>query len=216
MKKVIIITRRDSKPITIEKTERDIQSTNFNIHYYCRMMAKCLLELSPTTLAYMAIDRFYKISGLKRDDRLKPGIKGTFPGVKKCGEVELPMATKSSDLSDFFTEIAKSIPGDKNPYESIVVDEKIEVIQVYMDSVRNGLIGDGNLALATAMRYDLILSVCKDCGVKEDGENILYVHDKEWGVDCRMNGGMEYNVESDVNSLPDDVRDLSKFFKYRN
>lgn len=210
MKKVIIITRRVSKPIAIESNSREIPYIYYNAHYYSRLFAKCLMDLSPNALAYMGINKFYSLSGVEADPRLVPGINGNFK-LKKVHEVEIPEAADDS-LSGFFTDLAGKNPVDKCPYESMMIDSDTELIQVFMDKVKYGIIGDENMALSTVLRKDLILSVCRDCGVERNGENILYIHDKEWGIDCRMIGGKEYM--HDIAELPSDVMIISEYFKY--
>lgn len=210
MKKVIIITRRVSKPIAIESNSREIPYIYYNAHYYSRLFAKCVMDLSPNALAYMGINKFYSLSGVEADPRLVPGINGNFK-LKKVHEVEIPEAADDS-LSGFFTDLAGKNPVDKCPYESMMIDSDTELIQVFMDEVKYGIIGDENLALSAVLRKDLILSVCRDCGVERNGENILYIHDKEWGMDCRMVGGKEYM--QDHEDLPSDVVVIADYFKY--
>lgn len=67
--------------------------------------------------------------------------------------------------------------GNRPPYITIT-DKNSDIIILLWDRVP--IISSG------FNRLDLVLNICKDCGIEpiENNSNILYIHDKEWGIDA--------------------------------
>ena len=77
-------------------------------------------------------------------------------------------------LANYYLDILKK----RNPYITIT-NENREIIILLWDRVP--IVSSGFISRKN--RLSLVLNICKDCRIEPLNGNMLYIHDREWGID---------------------------------
>lgn len=83
---------------------------------------------------------------------------------------------------DVLVQYLESQCAKKNPYRIFEEDNK-QIILLLWDVVP--VVFSGFISREKNNRLSLVIQICKDCGIEPssgDTDNILYIHDEEWGI----------------------------------
>lgn len=215
--KTVIVTR--SSESTFEKAIPSLVDNSYTIHHfnayiYKRLLLDCVLalNLADGETAEEVVARFRQIYNIPSHELLSEEV---FEELEF--EEAVDYICNNKKLECLLLEWAKDPSGIivRHPYHTIPTNDGAdEIILVDYQPIRDNFAAmSENLTISSLLRADLVLSICSDCDIPTDGTNILYVHDKEWGLNLNVGEYKEILVDG-VGNLPRNVSDLGKYFNY--
>lgn len=229
MRKVVIITRRiayesgkASDEITkIEKSDNSVGNININNYTY---------KLIEDDFKSSKQDQEYRypelLSGIADEDVkeivAKRRAKPKYEEFKRINPPEHPQYVPWV-FEKYIASVLDNILSEAKPYVCFQYrngDEKIEVCFVFLDEIFGLFVGKNSTDKYQLFlnggkedeRLMFIKAICEDCGVEENGNNILYIHDKEW-----YNSGYEevalYKRAPDYDEKKCKYKELALYFE---
>ena len=216
--KIIILTRSSEtlyKKAEASFSDHTYGSDHFNANIFKRLLLDCLLsiDLDDGSTAEEVVEVFRQRYNLPIDDVLLS--ESVFQELEYDGAKDY--ICNDANLKELLLNWSKDT--DKmivaQPYHRLLInDGEDEIIIVDYQAIRDRFSAmTRNFIISNDLRLELILSVCKDCGVPEDGRNMLFIHDHEWGENLSATQCKEILCDGS-GKLPNDLATLKDCFNY--